>query len=254
MSTAFPEPTMETGRVISRGFQVLGANILPFSAIALLLSGGTSFAAELLFLEQGLTDDDSLFVSGYFWGALCLQIVTAAVVQAILVRSAVLSLGGRAADIGGSIVLTISLFPQIVGLTLATSLLILGGVILLIVPGVILYIKYLVVVPAMIVDRRGVGGSMRRSADLTSGVRGPIFAVLIVLFLFTGGLEFALSSLLTGLIEADSANAAVAFAGLGAFLDTITALLFAALTASVYVELRATKEGDTTDQLADVFS
>lgn len=67
-------------------------------------------------------------------------------------------------------------------LSIVLSVLIGIGFILLIIPGVILTLMWLVSVPAMVVEDKGVFDSMSRSADLTKDNRMRILGVGILLF------------------------------------------------------------------------
>lgn len=78
-----------------------------------------------------------------------------------------------------------SVAPKLVSLFLLSivlSILIGIGFILLIVPGVILTLMWIVSVPSMVVEDKGVFDSMSRSADLTKDNRMRILGVGILLF------------------------------------------------------------------------
>jgi len=66
-------------------------------------------------------------------------------------------------------------FPPI-GLFLVASLLVVLGLILLIIPGLVLYTMWLVATPACVAERRGPWMSLRRSRELTKGYRWKLFA------------------------------------------------------------------------------
>jgi hypothetical protein len=76
---------------------------------------------------------------------------------------------------------------MIVAVGLLTGL----GFVLFIVPGVLLMLRWSLVIPAAVLESRGLGGSMTRSADLTAGDRGRILAIYVLYFILTaavGGL------------------------------------------------------------------
>ena len=54
------------------------------------------------------------------------------------------------------------------------------GLFLLIVPGVLLLLRWCVAGPALVTENLGVFAAMRRSAELTKGRRGAIFLALLV--------------------------------------------------------------------------
>lgn len=76
------------------------------------------------------------------------------------------------------------LLPLVV-LQLVVGILVGIGLLLLIVPGVILYLMWVVAVPAFVVEERGVFDAMSRSSELTKGNRMRILGVgVIVLALY----------------------------------------------------------------------
>lgn len=73
----------------------------------------------------------------------------------------------------------------VVGLSLLIGLAAGAACLLLIVPGVLLFIMWSLAVPAKVLENLGVGDAMSRSSDLTKGDRGRVF-VIWVLFLVLG--------------------------------------------------------------------
>jgi hypothetical protein len=73
----------------------------------------------------------------------------------------------------------------VVGLSLLIGLAAGAACILLIVPGVLLFVMWSLAVPAKVLENIGVGDSLSRSSDLTRGDRGRIF-VIWVLFIVLG--------------------------------------------------------------------
>src|SRR5262245_49429635 len=87
-----------------------------------------------------------------------------------------------------------------------------------------------VVVPAFVIERLGVLGSMRRSRDLTKGRRGKIFRIYILVLIASGLLSWIF----------------------GDFVATTVATAFSAVMVSVvYHRLRAEKEGVTMDDIEE---
>lgn len=98
-----------------------------------------------------------------------------------------------------------SVWPQLISLILlqlVVGILIAIGLVLLIIPGVILALMWIVSVPSMVVEARGVFDSMGRSSELTRGNRMRILAVgLVVLAIYVavalvGGLLVAATPIL----------------------------------------------------------
>ncbi|TGS88721.1 hypothetical protein EN820_55125, partial [bacterium M00.F.Ca.ET.177.01.1.1] len=72
------------------------------------------------------------------------------------------------------------LFP-ILGASLLVTLGILIGLLLLLVPGILLLLRWAVTMPVMIQERRGILDSMARSRDLTKGSRWALLWLWLIL-------------------------------------------------------------------------
>jgi hypothetical protein len=84
------------------------------------------------------------------------------------------------------------------------------GFVFFIVPGILLMLRWSLVIPVAVLESRGLGDSMTRSADLTAGDRGRILAVYVLYFILTlavGGLMRVVISI--GLFMAGISEVAV---------------------------------------------
>ena len=261
MAIAAPEEKIDIGRVISRGFEALRANFFPFFAFALLLSGVPSFLVQYWAMtELRGADNPGFFISAGYWGPLLggwlLAFVAGMVLQGVLVRSTILFLSGREPDLAQSVLLALRLVIHIFVVSLIVGLLTVIGLLLLIVPGVIVYCAFIVSIPALIEERRGIFGSLQRSRDLTRGSRGRIFLLLVVLWVFSVVIGTIINAV-TGVsmtnpfeMQFPDPTLAGAAAGVG---GALSAVIGAVLLAALYIELRTVKEGATTDDLAAIF-
>lgn len=257
-SAALGGESIDIGRVVSRGLQTIGRHALPFAALAIVLSAIPIVLMLGVSLEVTPDNPFRIFLSPFYWLSLLFSIVAGYVLQATVVREAMLDLSGRDPEIGPSLIVALRLLLPMIGLATVTGICIAIGWLLLIVPGIIVFIMFLVAVPAMVEERRGVFGSMSRSRELTRGSRWRIFVMLVMYFivylLVAGGFAFA-----SGLFAA-SADGAVPAGGLGIgatvsqiLVSAALSLLASAMLASLYVELRTVREGATTDGLAAIF-
>ena len=244
------EEKIDIGRTISRGFEVIGAQFPFYVALSLLLAGLPAFASSYLLLgEADPAEALAFFLTPFFWGATLIGMVSGALLQAAVIRSSLLTLNGRPADLPGSLAGALKLILPLVGLSILSSIIITVGFLLLIVPGIIAYCALSVAVPALVEERTGVIGAMERSAALTRGSRWRIF-LLLLLFLL---LYVVLIALTGGAAAAVGVGNPWVQAGADAVGAALTALLAAGMVASLYVELRTVKEGATTDSLAAIF-
>jgi hypothetical protein len=122
---------------------------------------------------------------------------------------------------------------------------------LAIVPAIIYFLMMYVAIPAAVVERPGVIGALKRSQELTSGYKLQIFGVLLIL----GVTAFAVAFLLRkGLVEnAEVLSDLKTFYWADLIFDIAYASLGASINAVIYHDLRVTKEGVETEDLARVF-
>ena len=249
MATA-TDGRIDIGAVLSRGFEAITLNLPAFLGLSILLGGLPAFAFS--YLSGANLENEAFPLSGSgatTIGAWLVQVVATSFLQAVIVRSSILTLSGRDGDIGGSMVAAFGLVLPLIGLSILTWLVVLIGLVLLIVPGIIAYVALSVAVPAMVEEGQGITESMERSAALTKGSRWRIFLLFLILvvayFVLAAGLGAAL-------VAADEITD-LAFAA-DAAIGTASALFMSAMTAALYVELRTVKEGATTEGLASIFA
>jgi hypothetical protein len=244
---------IDVGRTIGRGLQTIGAQLPAYLGLSILLAGIPTFATSYSPAGDGNILDPLLAFETLSLGAVLLSFVTTTLLQATIVRSAILTSSGRPADVPGSLVGALAICLPLIGLSILTSIIIGIGFVLLIVPGCIALCALSVAVPAMVEERLGIIGSMERSAALTKGSRGRIFLMLILLML--AYFLFAAVVAAVGVIAGEGAgtgNAAIA-AGFEAISASLSSLVVSAMVASLYVELRTVKEGATAEGLASIF-
>ena len=240
---------LDIGRVIERGFAVIGRHCLPLTALVLLLSVVPQTALQYQ-LQGDLRAGISTFSSPYYWGSIAVSTIMGSLVQAFLVGVSIRDLRGRDPDYAGSVAEAVQLIPALVGISLLSGLMIAIGTILLIIPGLIAIVELIVAVPALVQERLGVIGSMTRSRDLTKGSRRQIFLLVVLGALAFGALSFTMSSI-GGMIPGASLwRSALAEALSGAAV----AILSASMTSALYIELRALREGGLTNDIAAIFA
>lgn len=80
----------------------------------------------------------------------------------------------------------------VVGLSLLIGLAAGAACLLLIIPGVLLFIMWSLAVPAKVLENLGVGDAMSRSADLTKNDRGRVFVIWIMFIVLGIGMSLLL--------------------------------------------------------------
>ncbi|CDX44080.1 conserved membrane hypothetical protein [Mesorhizobium sp. ORS 3359] len=248
----------EIGRVFSNTFAVIGRNIGLCVGLAALFSGLPALIIRLLTQPQidaivrqdpaAMADPSAVFRNSYITViAGLISFVCALLLQSALVRATIEDLNGKRPSFGDCIQIAIRfLLP-----TLAIGILVaLGagiGLMLLIVPGIILWLGWSMSVPVLIQERRGVFGSMSRSRALTKGSRWSLFGLFLILIIIAMIIQWGILLVL------------VLFGGIiaeigAALVQTVVSMVLSIATAVSYVELRQAKEGASIDELAEIFS
>jgi hypothetical protein len=240
----------DMGRVVSATFAAVQKNatlLFPASLVFVALTQTISYFG-LVGLEPS-----NMITSPLYWFALVFALLGGFIFQAFVIHVVVESQSGAQPSIGRSFAASLrSLLPLI-----ATGILVvLGcylGMILLIVPGIILFVMWSVAVPVVVVEGVGPIQALGRSRALTKGSRWAIFGlslVAIILFMIISlaiyGFNFAAMS--TAMQSPDITR--VIATGL---VSCVTTVLMYAGIAAIYSELRMIKEGVANSQLAAAF-
>jgi hypothetical protein len=260
--------TFQIGRVVTRTFSVIGENIVTFTLLTLLVTvplmlATLSASQDTLSLLQGNGPGaGGVATMGMTW---LLSIVGMYFLQAALVHGTVVSLNGRKASFGECLSTGLSNFFPLFLIALLEMLGLVMGFVLLLVPGLMLLMRWSVAVPARVVEHTGVVESFRRSAELTRGHRWSIFGLAIVLLLLHVVLNWVFgaysmsfrpgagSQVIQNFTEALKANLNPVRLLTLMLSQTIYWVVGAAGVASLYYELRTVKEGIGPQALASVF-
>jgi uncharacterized membrane protein len=203
--------------ILSESFRLFATHFRLLAAIILSVALPGNLAMQ--FLAQGNSSGGMAGAnpgaewSGFLW-MIVAPISSAAVVYAL---SEITS--GRPATYRESMAVGFRNWGRLFGATFIADLYIALGLIALIVPGLILLVRYALLDPVVVLEGQGITASRARSTALTAGRRWPIFWVLVVLLT---------PYILLGL----GANAALGALGLG---DSI----IAGATASSLIEIAA---------------
>jgi len=167
--------------------------------------------------------------------------------QAVVLYGAFQDMRGRPVHLGEAIHRGLSRFFPILGVAILTSLGIVFASLLLLIPGVMLAIRWAVALPVCVVEGAGPLASLRRSAVLTRGHRWKIFAILLLLVIM-GPLVGAMVA------SVFRSHAGALMAALAYFAWTaMWGVLYYGVLTMIYHDLRVAKEGVDVEQLAAVF-
>ncbi|WP_165187584.1 hypothetical protein [Caulobacter soli] len=255
----------EIGRVISGTFSVIGRNFGTFALLALILGGLPNLLLSLV--QISFVGHQQVFSPQAIVGSvvgLVVMIVAAFVLQAAIVHATVADLNGRRVVLGESLKVGLRNWLPLVGLAILMTLGLMVGFVLLIVPGIILAVMWSVTVPAKVVEKIGVMAAFQRSRDLTRGRRWAIFGLFVLYVIAVWIVEAAIMAAFMPFVLSKGASAPEAMAGFNSSINlvsmvaspliaTISTLVTTAGGATLYSELRGTREGVGPEALASVF-
>jgi hypothetical protein len=264
---AAPDSRFDLGRVAQRTFASIGRNFAVFVLLALLLSGIPAVLTGLMLglaetgrsspSTSGIDDPTTLALIGgsvigfvYLVGA-----IASFILQAAIIHGVIADLNGRRAEFAECLSMGLRnwfwLFLLAIVVTVAEAF----GYLLFIVPGLMLTVAWMVAVPAQVVEHTGVFGALSRSAELTRGHRGAIFGLLVIFLFASLVLQGSIIGIIAALAVSLSPNMSQTATQVVAqpLLNVTTSLIGAAGVASIYYELRSTREGIGPEALAAVF-
>ena len=242
-----PSSTISIGGVFKRVFAVLLPNLASFIVIAALLQVPL-LAFNLL--TGGGSAGNPLTAGAFYYVGLVLNMILAYVTMGAVVYGAVTYLGGEKVGVASCISRGLATAFPVFLIALLITLMAMAGMILLIVPGIIVFVVTVAAVPAAVVERPGIWGSIKRSAELTKGNRWRVFAVMLIFYVFLMAVAWLLTLAGLPLMALDGSLLSI----IAAFAwGCIAAALGSVFGAVLYHDLRVAKEGATAAQMAAVF-
>lgn len=240
--------TFQVGTVLGMSFRAFARKLIPFVVISMAL-----FAPVLLYAlnwlqgvrNHGLSGDMSQFtIIATVISALAGSLVTAALTYCV-----VNDMHGQRAGIGACIARGISSLWVALGVAIVAGLAVVGGLLLLVVPGVIVACMFYVAVPVAVMEQTSVMGALRRSRELTQGHKGQVFGLMLLFGMF----RIAVSKVAPAVMPTDTYQNAKRLLYVQFGLDATFAALTAVIAAVAYCALRAEKDGPVMTQLGTAF-
>lgn len=280
------------GAVIGGGFALFRDHLVHFLALGtimflppllfVLIFGGAGFMSVMV----GTADPETIGAEGMSIAAGVvgvLYFVLYFLLLAATTFSTFEALRGNPPTLGQSIARGLSRFLPVLGVSILLGLLIMlvagvggaavaafaalvggvvGGVLAAIVGVALfilviwLYVRFFVVIPALVVERAGVYGCFGRSARLTKGHRWKIFGILIlaaVMFGIASGLVPLLSLQLLILTGIPTGVVEIVSLIINFAIQVVVTVLFVLMVCVAYYHLRRAKEGIGVEDIAAVF-
>jgi hypothetical protein len=230
--------TWTMDQALSMTWQVVKANFVTFFAVVLVV--------DLPQLVVELADVNQ-------WVDLVVSTLTGILASVALTVGTVQALGGkRPPDLAGMLqwIFTARAGPAVV-LGVVQWLVIALGFAALIVPGLWVLTIWMVALPALIVERIGVGEALNRSTELTRGRRWRVLGTFIVAALAVG-IPVALFNALVGRVAGMSEDS-VGDVVLTYITTSVIDVALTCLAVVFYRLLRGEKEGVTIEEIATTF-
>lgn len=244
MATAGTRRSFGVGNVLSRAFPIWARNFIPFTILSTLV-----YSPLLLYALVALNGGNEAR-RWYPWVSAGLGHLLAIIVTGVLVYGVFQQVRGQPAGLVDCVRVGLKRLLPVVGVGIVVGILWAFGTLLLIVPGIIVQCMYWLAVPVAVVEGSGVVASMKRSARLTSGEKGTIFAILLLLGIF----QIAVATVLR---IALGVGFGPEMTPIQTWATLVLAIPFGALTAVAnavaYHDLRVAKEGVGIEDLVRVF-
>lgn len=257
------ERSFSIGKILSNSFGVMGDNPVAIFGIALLFGALPQQLYTYLVNPAMLAANPNNAVPGFVLtiGSSIVFLVFGMLVQGAIVRATAAYADGTRATFGESIGTGLSAAVPLIGLTILLILGLMLGFVLLVIPGIMFYIMWSVAAPALVVEKTGVFAAFGRSRFLTKGARWKIFGLqilLLVVFMLLssvvgvflvmgGGLQSFAASMGSGQLPLTYMIATMVS-------GTLMTAFWSTTQASLYIALRAWKEGPQAEALASVFA
>ncbi|MFD2205300.1 hypothetical protein [Kiloniella antarctica] len=241
------------GDTLSKSFKVLFRRFFPLLTLVLIFQVPIIIwmSTSGMYLT-GLENPELLFEdhgSQILW-MLVPSIILSLASSAAVTYGVFLELTGRSIRIGECLSKSISVLIPVVLAGINSYIFILTGLFFVIIPGLIVVLHLFVVIPVVVVENPGVFKSLGRSAELTKGNRWAILGLFIIMIIIGVGLGFL------------SQEISLIFIGMGmtivgvlvdSVIQAISTLIYLIIGAVTYNNLRQSKEGVSSGEIASVF-
>jgi hypothetical protein len=176
-----PLKPLTTGELLDRTFAYYRHHFVLFVGI-MALPGLLSllFQLPLLLVRSGAASIAFSITSGLV--SVVITVIASTLSQGATVIAVSQLQLGRETNINEAFTTIRAQLGELVIIIMNVGIRVLLGFFLLIVPGILLGLKYAVTVPVAVLEQPGISASLARSGDLTRGDRGRIFVIYFLLF------------------------------------------------------------------------
>ncbi len=240
-----PPGAAHRGAILESAFRVYRRGFLPFVGMAAIVAVPLTLLQYYLLNEVFTVNVDpatgQVIVDERFWraiaGSFVASIIGFVITQLLtgaLTRAAILGVAELPIRAGEAYRFALKRLGPILWVTLLTGLAVFGGLLLLIVPGIILAVRFLVAMPALIVEEVRGTAALRRSWRLVKGNGWIVFGVYVLTVVVVG--------LLGAAFTAPFPDAWLSAGLAGGLASALATPYVTVVIVYVYLDLRARKE------------
>lgn len=201
--------------MLTTTLRIVGRNALALAVLAVILY------APALVLELSAPDHDR------FLAKFTVGLLLDAVMASLVTYAVVMELRGTRPSYRVCASIGVTRIPAVVAVSLVSLLAIGGGLVLLVVPGIVIMLMLFVAVPAAVVERLGVNGSLSRSKQLTDDNKGKLVWIVVALAVINHGARELLHDVLP--IDAAAVTTVIVQALKGVISAVAAAVAYTAL-------------------------
>ncbi len=252
------KPSLGILNVLSQGLSIFVKRLPLILGISMVLGIGLNLFNYFLFGDIMFSNPEAMFTttSGLIsYGAIIVaSIVVSTLITAIITLAAYDAYLSRPMRLGTYVSVGLKNFFILFVISIVTTIAMSIGMALLIVPGVILYLMWVVVIPSVVVEQSGFG-ALSRSRELTKGYRWPILGLVVILLVVLTIIQALLGALLGfGFAAAFTGTSGLFYMLFQGAVSSVSYAIYACIIVMLYARLKEIKEGVGMSDLADVFS
>lgn len=241
--------SLSLARVVSASVEAFRRGWQPLAIMALCLSGPAALLMK--YATMGLQPGAILPPNwALFFAAWSISTVVGAFVHAAMLHIVLSDRQGAQFTLGDALATGARLMLPMIGVAFLLFLGATAGAILLVVPGIIIFLMWSVAFPALVAQGGGVFDALRASRRLTKGSRWKLLALWVIMI----GPMLVVQMGITSAIGSDSEIARWSAVAVETALSLPFGMVYVCVTASAYLELCRLKDGVNVDQLAEVFA
>lgn len=173
--------------------------------------------------------------------------IASLVVQLTIIYTVFYDLCGRPVDFSAAWQHALKRLFPVIGVALLLGLAVVVGLLLLIIPGFMIFVALAVAFPAAMIEDLGPFGALRRSRELTKSHRWAVFGIYLVVGIGSFAIIGAIGAV-ANLSFGQAAGIASDF-----ILKSLAGAYGSAFLAVLYHQLRVAKEGSVTSRVVSVF-